>query len=65
MLLKYLDKISYLKIYKYLNENFNFNPIILHSDFENALSLAKRESNFFKKNYSCSMFISFYEINKK
>ena len=36
--LKYLDKISYLKIFKYLNKNFKFNPTILHSDFENALS---------------------------
>jgi hypothetical protein len=35
ILLKYLDHISYLKVFQYLNDNYGFNPLIIHSDYEN------------------------------
>lgn len=36
---KYMDTISYLNIFKYLNEIYSFNPRIIYSDFE--ISIAK------------------------
>ena len=30
--IKYLDNISYNKLFNYLNENFKFKPDIIHSD---------------------------------
>ena len=47
VLLKFLDQISYCKIFQYLHENFDFNPCIIHTDFENSLAIAIRESKFF------------------
>ena len=47
ILLKYLDKISYYKIFQYLNENLSFNPSIIHSDFESSLASAINEAKFF------------------
>ena len=47
VLLKYLDEESYNHIFLYLNENFQFLPKIIHSDFEIALGLAiKKNINF-------------------
>ena len=46
--LKYIDSQSILNVFKYLNENFNFNPKIIHSDFDNAIATAVKNSNFFK-----------------
>ena len=46
--IKYMDSFTYRKVFQYLNENFSFNPIIIHTDYENALSVAIKESKFFK-----------------
>ena len=47
VLLKFLDKTSYFKIFQYLHDNLFFDPIIIHTDFENSLGLAIKEANFF------------------
>jgi len=36
---KYMDYITYLNIFKYLNEINSFNPRIIHSDFEFSIFL--------------------------
>ena len=43
-----MDSVSFLKIFEYLNNTFNFNPLILHSDYENGIDLALKKSKFFK-----------------
>ena len=45
--MKYLDKISYYKIFQYLYDNFHFDPVIIHSDYENSLALAIKEAKYF------------------
>ena len=42
--IKYMDSFTYRKVFQYWNENFSFNPI----NYENALSIAIKESKFFK-----------------
>ena len=37
ILIKYLDNIAYERIFDYLYINFNFNPTIIHTDFEKAI----------------------------
>jgi len=49
ILLKYLDKITYLRIFNYLIENMSFTPNIIHSDFEKAIHAAIKENNQFSK----------------
>ena len=49
VLIKYLDYISYDRIFNYLTENFNFNPKIIHSDFEGAISKSISENKYFGK----------------
>ena len=44
---KYLDKISYYKIFQYLYDNFHFDPVIIHSDYENSLALVIKEAKYF------------------
>ena len=44
----FMDAISYQKIFQYLNENYEFNPIIVHSDYEKSISIALKNSKFFK-----------------
>ena len=44
----FMDSISYTKIFKYLNENYNFNPKKIHCDYERAIELAIKNSKFFK-----------------
>jgi len=34
ILLKFLDNISYFKFFQYLNENYGFNPLLIHTDYE-------------------------------
>jgi len=48
ILLKYEDKISFYKIFKYLNEIFSFNPKVVHIDFSKALRSALLTENLFK-----------------
>ena len=43
-----MDSESYLRILKSLNENLNFNPKILHTDYEYALDKAIDKANFFE-----------------
>ena len=40
ILFKFMDECSYSKIFNYLYENFNFNPLIIHTDFEKSLITA-------------------------
>ena len=47
---KYSDDISYNKIFEYLQELYGFNPLIIHSDFENGISLAILTNKIFNKN---------------
>ena len=48
--IKYLENITYYRTFKYLKENYDFNPKIIHTDFENSLSLAIKNCEFFDKN---------------
>ena len=41
-----MDSVSFLKIFEYLNNNFNFNPLILHSDYEKGVDLALKKKFF-------------------
>ena len=50
ILTKYSDHITYGKMFDYLFVNYEFKPKILHTDFENALSLALKENSNFKNN---------------
>ena len=43
-----IDNILYLKIFKFLNEIYNFNPIIIHTDYERAIELALKKCSFLK-----------------
>ena len=56
ILTKYLDQISYSKIFTYLFENHNFNPKILHSDYENAIAVAIKNTKVFNENLIHSIF---------
>ena len=49
ILLKYMDESSYTKIFNYLYENFNFNPMIIHTDFEKSLIESIKNNNYFLK----------------
>ena len=44
----YKDSISFLKIFEYLNNIYNFNPTIIHSDYEIGIELALKKAQFFK-----------------
>ena len=48
VLFKYKDYKSFIKIFEYLNGNYNFDPLILHSDYENGINLALKKAKFFK-----------------
>ena len=50
VLLKYLDSISYEKIFNYLHLNFNFKPNIIHTDYEKALKETINKNIYFKDN---------------
>ena len=60
--IKYLDSITYERVFKYLNDNYKFNPRIIHSDFENAINVAIKNSNFFK--YSIIHVKCFFHFTK-
>ena len=44
----YKDSNSFLKIFEYLNNIYNFSPTILHSDYEKGIEHAIKEAKFFK-----------------
>lgn len=48
ILFKNMDSETYLRILKMLNDNFSFNPKVIHTDYESALDKAIKESSFFK-----------------
>lgn len=49
VIFKFMDSESYYRIFKYLNENYSFFPKYIHTDYEIALDLAIKKSDFFKK----------------
>ena len=49
ILIQYEDTQSFIKIFKYLNEMFQFNPAITHIDFSQALRNALLTEGIFKK----------------
>ena len=49
ILIKYLDSIAYKRIFNYLNNNFEFNPNIIHTHFEKAMQEVIKKINFKKK----------------
>ena len=50
VLFVYMDGESFLKIFEYLFNNYNFNLIILHSDYEKGFQYAIKKAKFFKEN---------------
>ena len=46
----FMDSISFLKIFEYLNNNFKFSPLIIHSDYEKGIALALQKAKFFENN---------------
>ena len=49
LVFKFMDSESYYRIFKYLNENYSFSPKYIHTDYELALDLAIKKSDFFNK----------------
>ena len=47
--IKYLDKQSYIKTFKFINELFDFNPSVVPTDYELALKLVLKEKDLFVK----------------
>ena len=45
----YMDWITYLNIFKYLNELYKLNPSIIHTDYEKSLEIAIKKSDFFSE----------------
>ena len=48
--IKYLDYISYTRMLKYLRDNFNFNPIVMHIDYEKSLGISIKNQIFLINN---------------
>ena len=46
ILIKYLDSIAYERIFNYLNNNFEFNPDIIHTYFEKEMQVAIKKILF-------------------
>ena len=49
ILIKFLDSISYYRVFKYLYENYGFNPLVIHTDYEISLAKAIKHCEFFSK----------------
>lgn len=47
ILIKYLDYISYNRIFNYLTEHYKFLPKIIHSDYEKAIEKAIKQIKIF------------------
>ena len=62
ILLKYLDNITYERILDYLHLNFNFEPNIIHTDYEKALGIAIKNNKFLKKNLIHSLVFLFTKM---
>ena len=59
---KYKDSLSYYNIFYYLNEIYNFNPDIIYSYYERAISYVIRKSSFFNNEIiNVKYFFSFYK----
>ena len=49
VIFKHIDSESCFRIFKYLNENNEFFPKYIHTDYESALQWAIKKSTFFDK----------------
>ena len=49
ILLQYEDHISFIKMFKYLHEMFNFNPKVVRIDYSNSLLKTLLQDNLFIK----------------
>ena len=63
--IKYLDNISYNKIFNYLNENFKFKPYIMHSDYEKALHLGIKENKYTQNALNIKCFFHYTQMIRK
>ena len=45
--IKFMDHITYKKVFQYLHENYGFQPKIIHIDYENAFAIPIKESEIF------------------
>ena len=48
ILINFLDTIAHEKLFNYLNDNFNFKPSIIHTDFEKALQTSIKNNKITK-----------------
>ena len=60
VMVKYLDKVCYDRIFNYLYENCHFKPKIIHTDYEKALQLAISNNNYFKNDIIYSRCFSIF-----
>jgi hypothetical protein len=65
VLLKFFDEESYSLILTYLCLNFNFKPIIIHTDFEKGIQLAIKNNINLKKCNTFTLSISLFTNDKK
>ena len=49
ILFQFMDSVSYINVFKYLYELFDFNPYIIHMDYEKALITAIHKTECFIK----------------
>ena len=63
--IKYLDNISYNKIFNYLNENFKFKPDIIHSNYEKALHLGIKENKYTQNALNIKCFFHYTQMIRK
>ena len=63
--IKYLDNISYNKLFNYLNENFKFKPDIIHSDYEKALHLGIKENKYTQNALNIKCFFHYTQMIRK
>ena len=59
-LMKYTDNKALDLLFNYLYENFEFQPKILHSDFDKAKYLSIKNNIHLKDTYTFKVFIPFF-----
>ena len=60
-----MDSETYIRILKLLNDNYLFNPKVIHTDYESALDKAIKESSFYKnKPINIKCFFHFVKLIK-
>ena len=66
VLIKYLDKYSYDKLFNFLHDNFGFMPEIIHTDFEKSLYAAIKNNIYMKdKTIHTKCFFHFTQMIRK